>query len=337
MEIGSTHSPPAPGAFWKGRRVLVTGATGLIGSWLVKKLILDGAEVIALVRDADWQSELYRNRDIERIRIVQGCVEDFETLERAVNEFGVQTAFHLAAQTIVGVAHRSPRATFESNVRGTYNVLEVCRLYREMVEQVVVASSDKAYGEQAVLPYTEEMSLKGLHPYEVSKSCADLLAQSYAHTYALPVAIVRCGNVYGGGDLNWSRLVPATIRSCLRNERPLIRSDGKFIREYIYVKDVARAYMLLAEQFSENERVPGRAFNFSTETPLTVLELVQQIQHLMGCEHLEPDVQNRAHGEIRAQDVSAARAREILSWEPEYNLERGLTESIEWYRALLSA
>jgi CDP-glucose 4,6-dehydratase len=335
MGVTTTKRDGASSIFWHGRRVLLTGATGLIGSWLAKALIAAGAEVVALILDMDLQSELYRSRDVERVRVVQGRVEDSEVLERAVNQFEVQTVFHLAAQTIVGTAWRSPRSTFETNVRGTYNLLEVCRENRDIVEQVVVASSDKAYGEQPSLPYTEEMQLNGLYPYEVSKSCADMIAQSYYHTYELPVAIMRCGNVYGGGDLNWSRIVPATIRSCLRHERPVIRSDGKFIREYIYVKDVARAYMRLAERFSDG-RVPGGAFNFSTETPCSVLELVQRIQSIMDCQHLEADVQNRAKGEIRSQDLSAAKAREVLGWTPAYNLERGLTETIEWYRAFLS-
>lgn len=335
MGVETTDRPTAARAFWRGRRVFVTGATGLIGSWLVKSLLTDGAEVAVLIRDADLQSELYRSRDIERVRAVQGGVEDFDALQRAVNEFEIQTVFHLAAQTIVGTAHRSPHATFEANVRGTYNVLEACRLNRDLVEQVLVASSDKAYGEQAALPYTEEMRLSGRHPYEVSKVCGDLIAQAYRHTYKLSLAIARCGNVYGGGDLNWSRIVPATIRSCLRGERPVIRSDGKFVREYIYVRDVARAYMLLAERF-DDERVPGEAFNFSTETPLAVIELVRALQRVMGCEHLEPDVLDRTQGEIRAQDLSAAKARAVLGWGPEYDLERGLVETVEWYRAFLS-
>jgi CDP-glucose 4,6-dehydratase len=335
MGVTTTDKPVRTSSFWQGRRVFITGATGLIGSWLVKNLISTGAEVVALIRDADLQSELYRSRAIERVRVVQGSIENFKTLERAVNDFEIQTVFHLAAQTIVGTAHRSPYATFEANVRGTYNLLEVCRLNRHLVEQIIVASSDKAYGEQPTLPYTEEMRLSGRHPYEVSKSCADLIAQSYRHTYQLPLAIARCGNVYGGGDLNWSRIVPATVRSCLRGERPIIRSDGKFIREYIYVKDVASAYTLLAERF-DNEHVPGEAFNFSTETPLSVMELVRVLQRVMDCEHLEPDVHDRARGEIRAQDLSAAKARDRLGWQPEYDLESGLLETIEWYRAFLS-
>lgn len=331
---GAAGGPRAE--FWQGRRVLVTGATGVVGSWLVKDLIAAGAHVVALIRDADSQRELYRSRDIERVNVATGALEDFSALERAVNEHEAQTVFHLAAQTIVGTAHRSPLATFEANVRGTYNLLEVCRLHSGIVEQVVIASSDKAYGEQAALPYTEDMPLNGRHPYEASKSCADLIAQCYHHTYGLPVAVTRCGNIYGGGDLNWSRIVPATVRSCLLGERPVIRSDGLFIRDYIYVKDAARAYTHVAEKLAD-ERVRGGAFNFSNESPLSVLDLVAAIRRVMGCEHLEPDVQNRASGEIRDQYLSAAKAREVLGWRPQFTLEEGLAETVEWYRKFLAA
>jgi len=321
--------------FWQGRRVFVTGATGVIGSWLVKALLAQNARVVALVRDADPQSELYRSGDLKRISVVNGMLEDFWVLERLVNEHEVDTIFHLAAQTIVGTAHRFPLPTFEANIRGTYNLLEACRLHNDMLQQVVIASSDKAYGEQRHLPYTEEMPLNGRHPYEVSKSCADLIAQCYYYTYGLPVAIARCGNVYGGGDLNWTRIVPGTIRSFLRGERPIIRSDGTYVRDYIYVEDVARAYMRLAECLGD-ERVQGEAFNFSAESPMSVLELVAAIQRLMGCEHIEPDIQNCAEGEIRIQYLSAAKARTILDWQPGYRLETGLQETIEWYRQFIA-
>ena len=323
------------GGFWKGRRVFVTGATGMVGSWLVKDLLGQGAHVLALVRDADPQSELYRSEDIRRISVTNGALEDFWTLERAINEHEVETVFHLAAQTIVGTAHRSPLLTFEANIRGTYNLLEACRLHIETVRHVVIASSDKAYGEQPSLPYTEDMPLSGRSPYDVSKSCADLLAQAYHHTYGLPVAIARCGNVYGGGDLNWSRIVPGTVRSLLRGERPVLRSDGTYVRDYICVKDVTRAYMRVAECLHD-QRVQGQAFNFSTESPLTVLELVRTIQRLMDCEQIEPRVLDCAVGEIRAQHLSAAKARAILGWEPQSSLEQGLCETIEWYRVFLA-
>ncbi len=317
---------------WKNRKVFVTGATGIVGSWLVKDLLAQDAHVVALVRDADPQSELYRSGDIRRISVISGALEDFRTLERAINEHKIDTVFHLGAQTIVGVAHRSPLPTFEANIRGTYNLLESCRLHSTIVQRIVIASSDKAYGEQTNLPYTEDMPLQGRYPYEVSKSCIDLITQGYHHTYNSPTAIARCGNIYGGGDLNWSRIVPDTIRFCLRGERPVIRSDGTYVRDYIYVKDVVHAYMRLAECLDDN-RVQGEAFNFSNETPVTVLELTRMIQKLMKCEHLEPRILNAAEGEIHAQYLSAAKAAEILEWKPQFGLEQGLCETIEWYRS----
>lgn len=320
--------------FWKSKRVFVTGATGIIGSWLIKELLTQGAYVVSLVLDADPQSELYRSGDIHRILVVNGSLGDFWTLERAINLHEIDTVFHLGAQTIVGVAHRFPLPTFEANIRGTYNLLEACRLHRELVQRAVIASSDKAYGEQPNLPYTEDMSLDGRHPYEVSKSCADIISQAYRHTYGLSVAIARCGNVYGGGDLNWSRIVPGTIRSFLRGEHPIIRSDGTYVRDYIYVKDVACAYLRLAEHL-DDKRVQGEAFNFSTEKPITVLEMVNVIQKLMGCAHLTPDIRNCAKGEIRSQHLSAAKARNILKWEAAFDLESSLCETIAWYRAFL--
>ena len=321
--------------FWADKRVLVTGATGLVGSSLVKELLARNAYVVALVRDADPQSEFYRSQDYLFTSIVNGHLEDYWTLERAINEHEVDTVFHLAAQPIVSVAYRSPLQTFESNIRGTYNLLESCRQHSQLVKRIVIASSDKAYGEQPSLPYTEDMPLQGCHPYEVSKSCADLIAQTYFHTYGLPVAIARCGNIYGAGDLNWSRLVPDTIRSCLRGVPLVIRSDGKFVRDYIYVKDVCRAYLCLAEQL-ENEQVKGGAFNFSPGQAVTVLELVEVIQRLMGCEHLKPIIQNAAQGEIHDQYLDSTRAHQILHWKPEYTLETGLAETIAWYRMYLT-
>ncbi len=320
---------------WAGRRTLVTGATGIIGSWLVKELLAEGAHVVALVLDLDPQSELVRSGDINRAAVVNGRLESLETVERAINVHEVDTVFHLGAQTLVEVAHRHPLGTWEANVRGTYNVLEACRSYGGLVRSVVVASSDKAYGEVEELPYTEDMPLTPRHPYEVSKACADLIARSYHHTYGVPAAIARCGNVYGGGDLNWSRIVPATVRSLIRGERPVLRSDGTYVRDYLYVKDAARAYMDLADQVLD-ERVGGEAFNFSAESPLTVLQLVSEICRLVGREDVEPEIEDRSVGEIHDQTLSAARARRVLGWEPRYGLEQGLSETIDWYRGFLA-
>lgn len=323
------------GNFWEGRRVLVTGATGMLGSWLVKRLLRERAAVVALVLDTNPQSELVRSGDLQRVDVVDGALEDLAAIDRAVNLHEVDSVFHLGAQTVVPVALRSPLATFEANVRGTYHVLEVCRRAGGMVKRVVVASSDKAYGPQTRLPYREEMALNGRHPYDVSKSCGDLIAQSYHHSYGLPVAIARCGNIYGGGDLNWSRIVPGTIRATFRSERPIIRSNGKFLRDYVYVEDVVQAYLDLAAH-PEDGLVAGQAFNFSCETPTTVLEVVATIQELMGDRPLTPDIRDCAEAEIEEQHLSSAKARDVLGWVPRYDLKAGLTETIDWYRALLS-
>lgn len=322
--------------FWEGRTVLVTGATGLIGSWLVKELLAKNARVVAFVLDADPHSELVRSGDLARCHVVNGDLAEFAALERGINLHDADTVFHLGAQTLVEVAHRYPLATFEANLRGTYHLLEACRLHAGLVRRVVVASSDKAYGTRPDLPYREEMPLAGLHPYEVSKTCTDLLAQTYAHTYDLPVTIARFGNVFGGGDLNWSRIVPETIRALHLGRRPVLRSDGSFVRDYVYVKDVARAYLRMAECMEQLD-VRGEAFNFSGEKPTSVLELVGVIRCLMGREDLEPDIRNTARGEIKDQYLSAAKARDRLGWSPEWSLEAGLRETIEWYRAYLGA
>lgn len=316
--------------FWQDRPVFVTGATGLVGSWLVKNLIGAGADVVCLVRDRVPQSELERSHLTDRIKVVRGDVFDQRLLERALGEYEVNTIIHLAAQTIVGIANRNPVSTFETNIGGTWALLEASRR-SPTVKQIVLASSDKAYGDQEQLPYDETTPLQGQHPYDVSKSCADLLAKTYAVSYGLPVAITRCGNFYGGGDLNWNRVVPGTIRSILRGQRPVIRSDGEYVRDYFYVEDGAAAYMLLAERLAENPSLRGEAFNFSNEIQLTVRQLVDKILKLMGST-LVPDVQNQATNEIRRQYLSAEKARRMLAWAPIFELERGLERTIAWYR-----
>lgn len=321
---------------WKQGRVFVTGATGIVGSWLVKRLLQEGAYVVALIRDWDPQSELIRSGDVYRTSVVSGALEDFATLERAINAHEIETVFHLGAQTIVGTALRNPLPTFEANIRGTYNLLEVCRIHRSFVRRVVVASSDKAYGDVETLPYTEEMPPNGQHPYDVSKSCADLIATAFAHTYDLPVTVARCGNIYGGGDLNWSRIVPDTIRSVLNNQRVRLRSDGSSIRDYIYVRDIAEAYLQLAER-TPVAGIRGEAFNFSNDCKATVLEIARKIQHLMKRSDLEPIVLNEAEAEIKDQYLDSSKARRLLNWEPQYSLEEGLTETIGWYRQFFEA
>lgn len=319
--------------FWRDRPVFVTGATGLVGAWLTRALAEAGADVVCLVRDWVPQSELIRSRTVERVKTVCGDIGDREILERALGEYEADTVIHLAAQTIVGIANRNPVSTFESNVRGTWNLLEACRR-SPSVKSIVVASSDKAYGDQETLPYSEDAPLQGRHPYDVSKSCADLIAQTYAHTYQLPVAVTRCGNFYGGGDLNWNRIVPGTIRSVLRGEQPVIRSDGQFVRDYFYVEDGAAAYMLLAEQLRLRPELSGQAFNFSIESEVTVLELVDRILRAMDSP-LRPVVKNEASNEIRRQFLSAAHARRTLNWAPLFPLDEGLARTIRWYEEFL--
>lgn len=320
--------------FWRDRSVLVTGATGLLGGWLVKRLVSQGARVVAIVRDWVPESEIVRTRMLEEINVVRGDIVDQSLLERILGEYEVENVFHLAAQTVVGIANCNPVSTFESNIRGTWSLLEACRR-SPRVRAIVLASSDKAYGAQPVLPYAEDMPLQGRHPYDVSKSCADLLAQSYAHTFDLPVAITRCGNFYGGGDLNWNRIVPGTIRSVFRQERPVIRSDGNYVRDYLYIEDGSAAYMLLAEHLTKDATLRGSAFNFSTESPITVLELVNKILKTMGSQ-LKPDVRNETCYEIREQFLSAERARTRLQWKPRFSLDDGLKQTIAWYSELLN-
>jgi CDP-glucose 4,6-dehydratase len=321
-------------AFWNDRPVLVTGSTGLLGSWMTRFLVERGASVVAVVRDWVPENELFRSGMLERVACVRGDIRDQETIERALGEYEIDTVFHLAAQTIVGIANRNPISTFESNIRGTWSVLEACRR-SPAVRQIVVASSDKAYGAHAELPYSEEAPLRGRHPYDVSKSAADLIAQSYAATYGLPVCVTRCGNLFGGGDLNWNRIVPGTIRAALRGERPIIRSDGSYVRDYFYVEDGALAYLMLAEQMAARPELSGEAFNFSNEIQVTVLELANLILRLLDREDLELAVLAEARNEIAHQYLDATKAREALSWKPRYNLEEGLMRTILWYRDYL--
>lgn len=315
---------------WRKRNVFVTGCTGLLGAWLTKALVERGANVTGLVRDNVPRANFALLKLNQQICTVRGEVENYFLLERIINEYEIDTVFHLAAQTIVTIANRNPIATFETNIKGTWNLLEACRR-NPTVKRIIIASSDKAYGEHEVLPYTETAPLKGSHPYDVSKSCADLLAFAYHKTYELPVCITRCGNFYGGGDLNFNRIVPGTIRSALFNEPPVIRSDGTYIRDYIYILDAVEAYLLIAEKMDELP-IQGEAFNFSNELQLTVLDLTRKILSLVGKEDLEPVVLSETRGEIRHQYLSAGKARKILGWTPRYTVEEGIKETIGWYK-----
>lgn len=320
--------------FWRDRAVFITGATGLLGGHLTKKLLESGASIVALTRD--WRPETVFARDdlASRVTLVHGDVRDGELLKRTLAEYEIQTVFHLAAQTLVGPANADPLTTFEVNIAGSWRLFEAARQLPRP-PQIVLASSDKAYGEQENLPYREDARLEGRQPYAVSKSCADLIAQTYAATYDLPVAITRCGNFYGGGDLNWNRIVPGTIRSAFRGERPIIRSDGSHLRDYIYIGDGVSAYLSLGEALAKNPRLAGEAFNFGHNAPVSVLELVQAILRACEREDLAPDVRNEAKNEILNQSLDAGKAREMLGWTPQFGLDEGLRETVAWYREFL--
>ena len=315
---------------WQDRRVLVTGATGLVGGWLVQDLVKRGADVVALVRDWVPTSRLLSEEPFASVTVVRGDLSDPDFLERVLAEYEIKTVMHLAAQTIVPIANKSPLSTFESNIRGTWNLLEACRRMQS-IESIVIASSDKAYGDADALPYRETLPLNAAYPYDVSKACTDMVSMSYAKTFDLPVAITRCGNFFGGGDLNWNRIVPGTIRSLVRGNRPIIRSDGQLIRDYIYVEDAVSAYVTLGEKLALNPSLKGEAFNFSNETQKTVLELATLMGDLLGSS-LKPVVEGNNMGEIKAQYLDATKARDVLGWSPVFGLEQGLQKTIAWYK-----
>jgi CDP-glucose 4,6-dehydratase len=319
---------------YAGRTVLVTGASGIVGSWLVRSLLGAGATVVALVRDDDPHSEFVRSGDVTRVTRVHGSLEDLVLLERTLVQYEVQVLFHLGAQTQVRHAQWSPWASLEANVRGTYNLLEACRRNTRTLEAIVIASSDKAYGETDVLPYTEAHPLAGRNIYDASKSAADLLASAYAHSYGLPLSIARCANIYGGGDLNWDRIVPGTIRSLMRAEAPVIRSDGTLLRDYLHVDDAVSAYLVLGAALLEG-REHAEAFNFGHGTPVSVLEIVNEIRSAIGSD-IAPLIQANAPNEIQAQWLDSTKAAERLGWRPSLSLHDGIAATVPWYQDLLA-
>ena len=320
-------------AYWKDKNVFVTGATGFVGSWLTKALVENGASVVCLIRDVVPRSFLFSTGTINKVNIVYGCLEDYMTVERILNEYEIDTCFHLAAQSIVGVANRSPISTFKSNIMGTWNILEACR-HSKSIRRVVIASSDKAYGTHNQLPYKEDYKLLGLHPYDVSKSCADILSQTYYHAYKLPVGISRCANIYGGGDLNFNRIIPETIRSVINDKNPIIRSDGTYIRDYLYIQDAVESYLTLAKHLKDPS-ISGQAFNFGSEKPISVLDLVNKIIDISGKTNLKPEILNIAKGEIERQYLSCGKARELLGWKASITLEEGLERTYLWFKNFL--
>lgn len=317
--------------YWDRKKVFVTGCTGLLGPWMTERLVQDGAELVALIRDRVSHSNFYLLGLDRKVSIVNGDVTDLAMLERILNEYEIETVFHLAAQAIVLTANRSPVSTFESNIRGTWSILEASRR-SPWVKRIVVASSDKAYGEHTELPYDEGMSLRPTNFYDVSKASAELISQAYFKSYRLPVAIARCGNLYGGGDLNFNRIVPGTIESTHRGVSTVIRSDGQYVRDYFFVMDAVEAYLSLAQHMDSPGGVVGQAFNFSNEEPITVLGLVERILKRMGREELKPEVLGSASGEIVKQYLSSRKSRETLGWKAAFSLDEGLDQTISWYR-----
>ncbi|MBN2454287.1 GDP-mannose 4,6-dehydratase [Candidatus Woesearchaeota archaeon] len=316
---------------WTGKKVFITGADGFLGSWLTKRLVREKADVTVLLRDRENDSKLRDLGILEKVNAVYGSVEDLELIKRALNEYSTEVIFHLAAQTLVGIANRSPLSTFESNIKGTWCLLEAARELK--VPRIVVASSDKAYGDQEKLPYTEDFCLQGMHPYDVSKSCADMIARTYAKTYGMNIAVTRCGNIYGGGDVNWSRIFPGTIRSLIKGEDPVIRSDGTLVRDYLYVEDAVDAYMMLAEAM-ESGKLAGQAFNFGTNRPISVLDLVKLIMKVLGKKG-KIIVQGNAPNEIREQYLDSTKANRVLGWKPKHTLEQGTEKTYAWYESYL--
>ncbi len=312
------------------RSIFVTGAYGLLGSWLVKALLARGAEVTVLRRDAVTRSALVLEGTEARVNVVVGDVCDGALISRALADYEVDTVFHLAAQALVGVAKRSPISTFDTNIRGTWTVLEACREIG--VAQVVVAASDKAYGAHAELPYRETHALAPLYPYDVSKAATDMIARSYWHTYGLPVAVTRFANLYGGGDFNRSRLVPECVAAVLQGRAPVIRSDGTLERDFLYVQDAVDAYLAIAELLSTG-RGGGEAFNAGGDAPHSVLEVVELICELGGT-GVAPDVRGAGAppGEIARQWVDSAKLRELTGWAPRVSLRDGLARTLDWYR-----
>ncbi|MDF3033464.1 MAG: rfbG [Alphaproteobacteria bacterium] len=319
--------------FWQDRRIFITGASGLVGGWLVEALLENRADVIVLLRDWVPGSRLLTSKLLEKVTIVRGDLTDPKNLERILAEYEIQSVIHLAAQTIVPIANKNPLSTFESNIAGTWNLLESCRFIKT-IQSIVIASSDKAYGDVFELPYKEDMPLRALYPYDVSKACADMISTSYAKTFDMPIAITRCGNFFGGGDLNWNRVIPGTIRSIMRGQSPIVRSDGTLVRDYIYVEDAVSAYMTLTKALTLNPTLAGEAFNFSNGTQRNVLELTKTVIKILGS-NLEPLIQGHNHGEIQEQYLDSTKAATRLGWAPHYGLEEGLKKTVSWYKNYL--
>jgi CDP-glucose 4,6-dehydratase len=317
--------------FWRNRRTLITGATGLLGSWMINSLEDLDASIVCLVRDWVPHSNFLTIQELDKFTLVRGDLVDADLIERTLVEYEIRSVFHLAAQTQVTIANQNPISTFETNIAGTWRLLEACRR-APSVDQIIVASSDKAYGSSNDLPYKESTPLNGKHPYDVSKSCADLIAHSYAKTFGLPIIVTRCGNIYGGGDLNWNRLIPGTLRSLWYDEQPVIRTNGSQLRDYVYVADVVDAYLQLAETSADDSSLYGNAFNISTNAPYSVIDLTSLIIDLSG-KSVQPIILNEATNEIPEQYLDASKLHKTINWQPPHGLQTGLNATIEWYQS----
>jgi CDP-glucose 4,6-dehydratase len=316
--------------FWRGRSVLITGFEGFLGSHLTKSLIYGGAKVVGLDIKVRRKETILTVADYRRMTVIKGSVTNYRLLGDILTRKKINVVFHLAAEAIVGRCHNNPRRSFSVNIKGTWNILEACR-NSKTVKSIVIASSDKAYGSHKKLPYMEDAPLIGNHPYDVSKSCADLIAYTYFHTYGLPVSVTRCGNIYGPGDFNFSRIIPEAMQCIKNNKTLLIRSDGRFVRDYVYVDDIVEGYILLVEKL-ESRQLAGQAFNFSIENPITVLKLLKQIDKVsVRYGKLEYKILNAAEYEIKKQYLSSAKVRKILGWKPKHDLSQGLQKTISWY------
>jgi CDP-glucose 4,6-dehydratase len=341
-QAGSYRQDPAPTSLspfltirehaLQGHRILLTGASGFVGAALTARLLEEGAQVTTILAMWDPQSYLISSGMIHHMTIVIGSIEDYDTVQRVITTYGIDTVIHLAAVAIEGQAYQLPRQAFEVNIRGTYNLLEACRTHPHLVKRVIIASSDKVYGDSSILPYVEDMPLLGRHPYDASKVCSDVLAQSYYHSYGLPVVIGRFGNIFGGGDVNWGRLIPGTIRRLLMGQQPVLRihPHGSFRRDFLYIQDAVNAYIAMLGALDEPE-IYGHAFNFAIGESCLVADVIHEIQRLVGKAHLAPQTVSATHGEILQQHMAIHKARHMLRWFPCYTLTAGLAETVEWY------
>lgn len=327
-------------SLFKDKNVLVTGCAGFLGSWLSRTLVQKGANVVGIDRDYKPESMIHELKaDAE---LIEGTIEDLDLMISIIRDRKIEFVFHLAAQSIVGTANSNPLDTFKSNIEGTWNVLEAARqlgqasdIADRRLRGIILASSDKAYGDQDVLPYIEDAPMQGRFPYDVSKSCADLIARSYFLSYKVPVCVTRCGNLFGAGDLNLSRIVPDTLTHVLRGEPVTIRSNGKPVRDYLYIKDAVNAYLMLAERMWNDSSVHGEAFNISNQAPMSVLECVDKILAVVGREDLKPIIQGTATREIEEQFLDATKINTVLGWKPQYDFTAGLKETVGWYKDLV--